>query len=85
MRAGHHALQHIAGIVNAAGDGDISLDLVVENSGPVQAEPQLMWAAQNQVRYHLQLFQVEVGLIKAIEDDDTVGAGFGQALDKVGA
>ena len=72
-------LQHVAGVVHAAGDGDVGLDLVIENGGPVQPEAQLMRAAQHQVRHYLHLLQVEVGLIEAIEDDDAVGAGFRQA------
>src|SRR5271157_5969667 len=43
VRAGHHGLQHVAGVVHAAGDGDVGFDLVVEDGGPVQPEAQLMW------------------------------------------
>ena len=79
VRARHHALQHVGGIVHAAGDGDVGLHLVVEDGRPVETETQLMRAAQHQVRCDLHLLQVEVGLIEAVEDDHAVGARFGRA------
>src|SRR6202012_850466 len=85
MGPGHHALQHIGGVVHPAADGDVGFDLVVENGGPVKPEAQLVRAAEYQVRRNLQLLQVEVGLIKTIEDDHAVGAGFGEPLGEVGA
>ena len=85
LRARHHALQHVGRVVHAAGDGDVGLHLVIENGGPVQPQAQLMRAAQHQVGRDLQLLQVEVGLIEAVEDDDAVGAGFAEPLGEVGA
>src|ERR1019366_907427 len=85
VRARHHGLQHVAGIMHPTGDGDVGLDLVIQNGGPMEPEAQLMRAAQHQVRYYLQLLQVEVGLVETIKDHDAVGAGFGQTLDEVGA
>ncbi len=75
--ARHHALQHVGGVMHAAGDGDVGFDLMVEDGSPVEAETQFMRTAQHQVRRDLHLLQVEVGLIEAVEDDDAIGAGFG--------
>src|SRR5208337_3561573 len=71
--------------VHAAGDGDVGLDLVVENRGPVQPQPQLMRAAQHQVRDHFHLFQIKIRLIEAVEDNDAVGARLRQTPGEVGA
>ncbi len=76
-------LQHVGGIVHAAGDGDVGLDLVIEDRDPVQAQAQLVRAAEDQVRHDLQLLEVEVGLIEAVEDHEAVGAGFVQCVGKV--
>ena len=83
MGRGHHGLKHVDGVVHAAGDGNVGFDLVVEDGSPVKPEAQLMWTAEDQVRYHLQLLEVEVGLIEAIEDDDAVGARFGKLAGEV--
>jgi hypothetical protein len=81
--AGHHALQYVTGVVHAAGDGDVGLYLVIQNGCPVETETQLVWAAQYQVRCDLHLLQVEIRLIKAVEDDHPIGSRFRQLLDEV--
>jgi len=72
---GHHRLEHVHGGVNAAGDGDVALHQRRDDGDPVQAQQQFIGGAEDQVRRHGQVFQVDVGLVEAVKQHQGISAG----------
>ena len=83
LGADHHRLDGILGRVYAAGQRHIGLDVTVQDGRPAQAQLQFIAAAQREIRHDFQGFQIEIGLIKAVEDHHAVDARFIQLLDEV--
>ena len=83
-RSGHHRLQHVQAGVHAAGDRQVGLDLPVKNRHPVEAQQQFVRRAQDEVGNNFQVFQVEVRLIEAVEQNQGIRARLVQALGRVG-
>ena len=74
LRAGHHRLDHILGGVDAAGEREVGLDAAVQDRDPAQRQPQL--GAVLSVRLGTTSgFQVEVGLVEAVEQHQPVRPG----------
>ena len=48
VAAGHDALDYIFGRMHATGDGDVDVEMAVENRGPVQAGQQFGWRGEMQ-------------------------------------
>ena len=61
----------------------IGADLAVERGDPVEPQRQLMRIAEDQVRDYFERFQVEIGLIEAVEEHQRVGARGVQAAGHV--
>ena len=70
------ALEHILGGMHAAGQREVSMDLAVQDGDPAQRQTQLGGGAQIKAVDDFQLFQVEVGLVEAVEEHQPIGAGF---------
>ena len=62
------AFQHVFGRVHAAGDGDVALEMAVENRRPVQPRQQFRRRGEVQRRPHFERFDIEVRLIEAVEE-----------------
>ena len=75
--------EHVFGCMHAAGQGKIGLDAPVQDGDPTQGQAQLVGVAQHQVGDDFQLFQVEIGLVKAVEQHQAVCAGLGQSPGEV--
>jgi hypothetical protein len=73
--AGHDALEDIFGGVNASGDGDVDIEMAVEDGCPMQARQQFRWRGEVQRGADFKSLDIEVGLIEAIEENDAARAG----------
>ena len=74
LRARHHRLQHVLRGVDASGDRQVGPDVTVEDRDPVQPHEQLVRARQGQARHDLELLEVEVRQVEAVEEHQPVGA-----------
>ncbi len=70
--------------VHTAGDRQVRLNLPVKNRHPVEAQQQFVRRAQDEVGNDFQVFQVEIRLIEAIEQNQRIRAGLIQAPGRVG-
>ena len=61
-----------------------ALTRAVQDGDPAQGQAQFVRGAQVQGRHHFQRFDIQVGLVEAVEQHQAVGAGFDQACGKVG-
>ncbi len=77
--AGHDRLQHILVGVDAVGDGEVGVDAPIEDGHPAEREAHRGGGAENEIGSHLQLLQIDIGLVEAVEEDEAVRAGLGQA------
>jgi hypothetical protein len=68
--AGHDALENIFGGMNAAGDADVEVDVTVEDCRPVETGQKLGGSGEVQRGTHFKGLDIEVGLIKAVEEHD---------------
>lgn len=75
VRAGHEHLQHVGGAVDAASGGETGAEASVQNRYPSQGHPHRHGRAQQNVRLHLERFEVNVRLVKAVEQHEAVRAG----------
>ena len=75
LGARHHRLQHVLRGVDAAGDRQVGPDVAVEDRDPVQAQEQLVAGSTGSAWRHLQLVEVEVRLVEAVEEHQPVRAG----------
>src|SRR5581483_6201665 len=69
----------VLGAVDAAGDRQIGGDPAVQDRDPPKRQPQLPCLGEYQTGDDGERFEIEVWLIKAIEEDQAVGAAGGQA------
>jgi len=84
FRPGHHRFQHALMIVHTAGDRDVSVDMSAENRHPVQSQEDFVRTAQGERRDNFAIFEVEIRLIKPIEQHESVGTGFVEPLAEIG-
>ena len=68
------AFRTSCGGVHAPGDGEIGPDVTVEDGDPVQPHQQLVRARQREVRHDLEVLQIEVRQVEAVEQHQRVGA-----------
>ena len=71
VSARHQQLYHIFGAVHATGRRQVGSNAAKKNSDPGQRKPQRLRSAEQYVGLNLQLIQVDVGLIEAIEQNQT--------------
>ena len=74
ISAGHKHFQRIGRAMNAARRRQIRADPAVENRDPAHRQPHRHWRAQQNVGRNLERLQLDVGLIKTIEEHQRVGA-----------
>src|SRR5438270_3200926 len=67
-------------IVHAASGGQIQFHAAVKNCDPGQRKAQRLRRAEEDVRFNCQFFQVNIGLIKAVEENQCVRAALFKAL-----
>src|SRR5579863_8974289 len=60
--------------MNSTRDPDVRLHVAVKNRRPVQTQQQLFGAAEGQVGNHLELLDIEIRLIKAVEKHEAVNS-----------
>ena len=82
-RARHNALEHVLSGVNPSGDGQVNVQVAVENRRPVQTRQQLRGSREVQRGPHFQGLDVEVGLIEAVEQHHSACASFLQPPDQI--
>lgn len=71
----HHGLDDIFRCMDAAGDGKVRFDVAVDDGRPVQAKEEFFGLTERKARKHFHLFDVEIRLIEAIEEDKRTSAG----------
>ncbi len=71
LRARHHGLEDVFGRVDAAGDGEIGLDVAVEDCDPVKTEKQFFRGTEVQAGHYVEVLDVEVRLIEAVEEHES--------------
>src|SRR5271165_5778519 len=64
--------------------GEVGPQLAVKQGDPAQRHPHSHGSAQEDVWSNLEAFEIDVGLIEAVEEHQAVGAGEVQALGHVG-
>jgi len=77
-------LRTFLGGVDAAGDGEIGLDAARKNGDPMQAQQQLILGAELEAGKNLESFEVEIGLVETVEEDQAFGSGQIEAAGQVG-
>jgi len=63
--------------VNAARDREIGAHAAVENCHPTQWQTQVIRITQDQPRCDFEVLQIKVGLVEAIEKDQTIRSVIG--------
>ena len=71
---GHHRLHGVRPVWTPPVDRERALDLAREDREPAQAQQQLARAREVERRDDLELLDVDVGLVEAVEEDEAVGA-----------
>ena len=61
----------------SSGDGEVAPGVPKQDGDPIQSRQQFVRGAEEEVGHHLEVFQVEVRLAKAVEENQSVGAGAG--------
>ena len=79
-----HGFKHIFGGVDTGGEGQVSLDLPIQDGDPAQGQAQFIGVAQDQVRDDFQVFQVEIGLVETVEKHQAIRTGFDQPFGDIG-
>ena len=70
--------------MHSASHCKVCLDAPAEERRPAQAQTQLVRIAQIEVGQNVQILQIKVGLIKPVEDDQSVRAGSVQLFGDIG-
>ena len=83
IRARHHGFQDIDRAVYAPGDRQARPNVAVDDRHPMQPREQLMRLAQMQPGHNLQRFDVEIGLIETVEENQRIGPGAIQPFGNV--
>jgi hypothetical protein len=65
--------------VHAAAGGQVDAKAAMQQGDPAQGEAQVVGGAEQQVGPQLQPFDVDVGLVEAVEQHQPIGSGGGQA------
>jgi hypothetical protein len=60
--------------------GEAGPDAAMKNSDPGQRQAQVLRGAEKHARFDLQFFEVDVGLVEAVEQHQSVGAQLIHAL-----
>ena len=81
--AGHYHLYDIVRLINAAGRGEVGANFSVENANPMQRQAHVSGHAKREIRRHLHLRQVDVRLVKSVEQNKCVRAEFVETLGHV--
>ncbi len=61
--------------MDTAGDGKVGVHIAIENRNPMQPQQQLFRPAQCELGADIEVLQIEVRLIKTVEQDQPIGAG----------
>lgn len=75
VRAGEDRLDPVDRCGHAAGDGQRAPHLAMQRRQPLEAEKQFSARRQREVGHNRQPEDVDVGLIKAVEEHEAVGPG----------
>src|SRR6266487_4020749 len=67
--ARYDQLDHVVGLINPAGGGEARADLAEKNSDPAERQSHVGWHAEGKVRRDLHFFQIDVWLVKAVEQN----------------
>ena len=68
--------------VHAAGQGEIRIDAAMQDGDPAQGQAQVAGCAQVKSVCDLQFFEVEIGLVEAVEEHQSIGACFDEAAEQ---
>src|SRR5580704_4277421 len=79
----HHRLDYLDSAMNAAGNREIRLDVTEYDRDPMQPQQHLLWPAQRKAGHDLERFQIEVRLVKTIEQHESVGTRSVEAFSHV--
>ena len=74
MRSRHHGFQDVFGAVYTARNRQVGADPSIEDGDPVQPQQQFLRTAQRQAGHHFERFNIEIRLVKAVEEDQSVRA-----------
>ena len=74
-RARHHGFQHVLSTMNAACDRQVGVNMSEDDRDPMQPQQQFLGATQSQAGHDFEQFEIQIGLIEAIEQHQRVGAG----------
>ena len=84
MGTGHDALDHVVGGVNAAGTGEIGAEFAGENRQPTQTQQQLLAGGEFKGGDGLKFFDINIRLVKAVEEHQSIDAQIIQLMGKIG-
>jgi len=70
--------------MHAAGSRHAGADVAIKNANPSEGQAQVLRGAEQHVRFDFQFFQVDIGLIEAVEQNQAIGADLIEALCKIG-
>ena len=80
----HQQFDDVLGAVHTAGRGQAGVDAAIKNADPGQRKPQRLGGAEQHVGLDFQLMEIDVWLIKAIEQRESIRTGIVKALCHVG-
>src|SRR5580693_4195571 len=80
----HQQFDDILWTVHAAGGGQVGSDAAVKDADPSQWKPQRLRSTEQHIGLDLQLIEVNVGLIEAVEQHQSVRARFVELLRHIG-
>ena len=72
--SGHYHLDYVIGLINAAGRGQVGANFSVQNSNPVQSQAHIGRHTKRQIWRDLHLREIDVRLVKSIEQNQAVRA-----------
>jgi hypothetical protein len=84
VRAHHEQLNHIFGAMNAACSSQTGLDAPIQDADPCQRQAQGLGCAQQDIRPNFEFIEVDVRLVKAIEQNQAINASEIQLLGHIG-
>ena len=82
--ADHQQLDDVLGAMHSAGGGELRLHVAVQNSDPGERQAQCLRGAQQHIRANFQFLEINVGLVEAVEQDQSIGAGVVKTVRHVG-
>ena len=75
MRSRHHGFEDVFGAVYTARNRQVGVDPPIEDGDPVQPQQQFLRTAQRQAGHHFERFNIEIRLVKAVEENQPVRPG----------